>query len=511
MERLKPYGVESSPVNGDVLTSVDGETVWQAPGGGGGGGGGGGPLAIDELTDVDTATTVPVVGQALVWDGFQWVPGDVTAASVGEPQVVGSSSSYAAAGPYPVALPDGVDETFPGKFVLIARWTTGGPAVTASGVAGIDVSWTQAAWDGDGSAGGPTTLVLVGDPREVVSLAVGTGPCSLLLLAVAEVGVLRGTPGERKVIDDCSTLTHWTAPYAGTTVTQIGPVDGDPHVVWTYAADDPYITAGARLDKMIDFTGHPTLEVTWAQRGGRSDIAITAYAVVGGVQTALTKLTETGSVGGPRITRFACPHGSVSALLFTAGKYDNVGGGYDFYVMEVAQLAPDYGTTVVGAGTAVEVSPGLPVTNNDLVIVAGAANTTGAALTPSETGMVFGLEISRAGDANLTIAAWSAPGVAGVLTPTVTAGAAATDLSAVVIAFGPYIGSGHGTPGGGLPDGATEGDVLTWEDGVAVWEAPALPPASTYLVPLTTVVAGEPMLMWTEDNQLIFVEETLPS
>jgi hypothetical protein len=41
-------------------------------------GGGGGATAIDDLTDVDTTTTAPTLGQALVWDGTNWVPGDAS-------------------------------------------------------------------------------------------------------------------------------------------------------------------------------------------------------------------------------------------------------------------------------------------------------------------------------------------------------------------------------------------------------------------------------------------------
>jgi hypothetical protein len=41
-----------------------------------GGSGGGGATSIDELTDVDTSTATPFVGQTLVWDGTNWVPGD---------------------------------------------------------------------------------------------------------------------------------------------------------------------------------------------------------------------------------------------------------------------------------------------------------------------------------------------------------------------------------------------------------------------------------------------------
>jgi hypothetical protein len=34
-----------------------------------------GNISIDDLSDVDTTTTPPVAGDALVFDGTQWVPG----------------------------------------------------------------------------------------------------------------------------------------------------------------------------------------------------------------------------------------------------------------------------------------------------------------------------------------------------------------------------------------------------------------------------------------------------
>ena len=37
----------------------------------------GGPLAIDDLTDVDTTTTAPTVGDRLTWDGTNWVPSGI--------------------------------------------------------------------------------------------------------------------------------------------------------------------------------------------------------------------------------------------------------------------------------------------------------------------------------------------------------------------------------------------------------------------------------------------------
>ena len=39
---------------------------------------GGGASALNDLTDVDTATVPPSTGQALVWDGTQWEPGTVS-------------------------------------------------------------------------------------------------------------------------------------------------------------------------------------------------------------------------------------------------------------------------------------------------------------------------------------------------------------------------------------------------------------------------------------------------
>ena len=42
----------------------------------------GAPQSLDDLTDVDTTTTPPTDGQALVWDDYigEWVPGDAAAA-----------------------------------------------------------------------------------------------------------------------------------------------------------------------------------------------------------------------------------------------------------------------------------------------------------------------------------------------------------------------------------------------------------------------------------------------
>lgn len=58
------------PVLNDVLEYDGTNFVPAAPSGGG-------ASAIDDLTDVDTTTVAPVVDDALVWDGTNWVPGEV--------------------------------------------------------------------------------------------------------------------------------------------------------------------------------------------------------------------------------------------------------------------------------------------------------------------------------------------------------------------------------------------------------------------------------------------------
>jgi len=36
------------------------------------------PIAADELSDIDTTTTAPAVGDVLAWDGSNWIPTDVS-------------------------------------------------------------------------------------------------------------------------------------------------------------------------------------------------------------------------------------------------------------------------------------------------------------------------------------------------------------------------------------------------------------------------------------------------
>ena len=59
-------------------------TTWQVVRGStGGGGGGGGASAINDLTDVDTATDPPATDDVLAWNGTLWTPAALTAADMG--------------------------------------------------------------------------------------------------------------------------------------------------------------------------------------------------------------------------------------------------------------------------------------------------------------------------------------------------------------------------------------------------------------------------------------------
>lgn len=58
-------------------------TTWQVVRGSTGGGGGGGASALNDLTDVDTATDPPATDDVLAWDGSLWTPAGLTAADTG--------------------------------------------------------------------------------------------------------------------------------------------------------------------------------------------------------------------------------------------------------------------------------------------------------------------------------------------------------------------------------------------------------------------------------------------
>lgn len=56
-----------------------------------------GATAIGDLTDVDTTTNAPTVGQVLKWDGTNWVPGTDETASAGSGVSEGDAIAFAIA------------------------------------------------------------------------------------------------------------------------------------------------------------------------------------------------------------------------------------------------------------------------------------------------------------------------------------------------------------------------------------------------------------------------------
>lgn len=96
-----PTTLYVEPEPPDVSVHPDGYPLWLDTDEEPVGGGGGGATSLDQLTDVDTSTTPPVAGHALVFNGTLWVP---EALSVGVPppetDVYGNTSYGQPSQPY---------------------------------------------------------------------------------------------------------------------------------------------------------------------------------------------------------------------------------------------------------------------------------------------------------------------------------------------------------------------------------------------------------------------------
>lgn len=67
-----------------------------------------GSISIDQLTDVDTSTTPPVIGQTLIWNGTNWVPGASTAAPTITTFTTAASTTVQ---PFPLVNTNGIAPT----------------------------------------------------------------------------------------------------------------------------------------------------------------------------------------------------------------------------------------------------------------------------------------------------------------------------------------------------------------------------------------------------------------
>jgi len=118
--------------DGQVLTSDGaGGAAWEdVPAGGG--------LAIDDLTDVDTTTGAPVVGQTLKWNGTNWVPDDEGSTPVDYAEVSGGTETDDGTWQYNAFTTNGTLTVSSAGVVdvLVVAGGGGGPGRDAGGGAG---------------------------------------------------------------------------------------------------------------------------------------------------------------------------------------------------------------------------------------------------------------------------------------------------------------------------------------------------------------------------------------
>lgn len=496
MERTKVHVLKPG-TNGQVLQTVDGEARWApAPDTG--------ASILDDLDDVDTTTTPPTDGQALVWDfdAGQWVPGTVAAFVDVIPSVVGTSIVHDTAAPYAVTLPDGVDETLVGKFVLVAHWLDTTADVLDDLLALTD--WTLLAWTGTArDASGPFLAILGGDPRADVELDAGSGACELTLLGVADAGSFRGLPlpdRDPVLVNDGGSLTGWSS-------TTDASVTLDSGAVVASAGTGGPLDKKAVLELTQDanLTPTPLLAVQWK---GDTGVTLSAKSTVDGVSIGLNRIRTVDMEGDWKETLFDARPGPTTLIQLTAGDFPAGGSGNDLHVRQIeAHPSPRARLDQNALGSSeVTLTTGVPTQENDLLILVGGISESYAELFTDLADFPVSVAESPTDNVSITTRTWSAEITSGgTKTPRVYAGSPEPGIAVAAVSINGISSGGSG--GGMVPVGGDDGDVLTLAAGEPVW----LPPASaagTYLVLLTTTVDGEPELVWTEDNQLVYVEET---
>lgn len=553
MDRMRAHAIEPGQ-HGQVLTTADGSVVWAPvptpPG-----------MGIDDLTDVDTTTRPPTVGQTLAWDDAsgQWVPVSVPGVTPDDgsnpprltPRVTAASVVHRATDPYNVPLPAGVaGAAFDGKFLVVAHWLNAPTNIDDQLLA--LTTWTVLAYTNTlRTEPGPYGAILYGDPRDVVTLAVGTGPCELQLIAVEDVAGARGLPlSGVEVLDACNSAAGWTSPY-GMPVTVVDgavSVDSVPELVF-----EGYQRNGwAMLERpaAVSFTHQPWLTVEWsAENFPPTSRSVLKLEVINAdlnrrVEYGRSFVTDLG--GGWYRSVYDMTSGNspveLTHLRFSLGPAsDGTTGKFKIRHMEM-HPEPHAHVTESTLGSSYETvgHEGVETQAGDLLLAVGGYSNA------ASTGQL--ILYNMGGEPEPTLVADSAPSnpslrtqtksvpviVGGVKRPDVSVGQIPARTGVLVMTtalYGPEVEDDGGElpPGGddgdvltlvggqpawtppvdGLPDGGTADQVLTIVDGEAVWADPAVPPATRFLVPLTTVVGGVPSLVWTEDHKLMFVEETL--
>jgi len=123
----KPAPTPTATTDTLGLVKVDGTTITITNGvisavGGGGGGADISASSINALADVDTQTSAPTTSSYLKWNGTNWVPAAITAATVGLGNVTNESKATMFTSP-----------TFTGTVALPAGTTIGGANVASTG------------------------------------------------------------------------------------------------------------------------------------------------------------------------------------------------------------------------------------------------------------------------------------------------------------------------------------------------------------------------------------------
>lgn len=303
----------TAPSNGQVLTYNGSEWV---------NGAGGSVGSIDDLSDVDTTTVPPSVGQGLEWDGVNWVPADHVSSIVAGNGILVSQASGS---------------------VTISTASTGVAAGTV-------VQKTEVAT----ASGGAATFVELGASGTLVSIASSLNAWIVLYPTAAD----RAADAARVFGDDPLPGSGVLAEFY---VTAAGTVLASPGTTYfnndTTPADALYVAvrdqAGAAVNADVtikayvhqNFAGVGTNRVSDSGIAAAGDLTLTGMGQSGQLCTVTSSLDAWITIYGSAADRAAD-----SARLFAADPAPGSGVQAEFYI---------------AAGSTVLATPGSVYFNND--------------------------------------------------------------------------------------------------------------------------------------------------